>query len=154
MAIPSSDVGFNTHLMPQLWGDLTVTVAKSLNNLGLTINISGEHMMSDFYGLSASFSRTPTSINFAAPGTQNITVTANCAWQASYSGSAVFQLQNCSQAVILSGSPPTSVNGGSGVLQVSRNATSNPGQTGTVTLTFSNGAGGHSTLTVTLTTNY
>ncbi|MDD4970755.1 MAG: hypothetical protein PHT07_15115 [Paludibacter sp.] len=156
MAIPTTNVNLNADVRFQLWGDTigAPTTNVSLNDLAKTVNAAaGNHGMSMFKGLSASLTRTPTSLSWAAGvyGNKTITVTANCAWKCSYAGDARFTIQSATQSVILAGSQPTGVFGGNGVISVNRASASPGAYSGTVTITFSNGAGGTTTLTVSIT---
>lgn len=150
MAIPSTNVDLNADCKPVICGNLTIDIV-SVTNLAKARNDTAPYQMSSMYGGTVSFSRSPTSIAFASPGSNNITITANCAWKATYSGSAVFSILGISANIQLSS---TLVYGGNGTITIYRNTNSSPGATGTVTITYSNGAGGASTLTVTLSTTY
>jgi outer membrane biosynthesis protein TonB len=156
MATPTTDLNVIGDLVYQLIGNLlgASPTDLSMNKFGLTLNGTAPHGTNEMESITAALSRTPTSLAWTAPGVKSFTITANCAWKLTYSGSAVFSIQSAAGATTWSGGSPSGVFGGNGSANIYRNTNSSPGATGTVTITFSNGAGGSTTLTVTLSTTY
>jgi len=149
-AIPSSDVSFQDHIIAQLWGSLWQDVREeTLNSIALTINDAGEHKVSDCYGLSATLSRTASIVyGSGVYGGKTITITANCAWRATYAGSTHFSITGRAGNFTFAYNPPGQVTfGGNGTVTITRDVAAGA-FTGTVTITFSNNAGGTTTLTV------
>lgn len=158
MAISSNDVKIGNNvtsgsILYNLWGNLCANDDATWTKLLGTINVTGVPLiLGDLRSLSASFSRSPASLTWTPGvyGNKTVTITANCAWHASIAGSANFSLNGgTTGTVALIGSGGSGTYGGNGSVIVTR--ASVPGTySGTVTIVYSNGAGGQSSTTVTL----
>jgi hypothetical protein len=137
MAIPATNINLCAHVANQIYGNIPVTRI-ALSEALCSANISVPHSILSFAGCSASLSRSPTSMAWAAPGTCTITVTALSAW-------CVCLTQTPSPPIWL-------LNSASG--KVVLNALGVYGGTGTATICYSNGAGGRTSTTVTLSTSW
>lgn len=135
-----------------LWGDLLGNASSianlSMNALGSTINGTVPHSTAEFKGLSASLSRSPTSLSWTAIGVKTVTITANCAWTASISGTGGFFISNQFGKISLS----STVHGGNGSIDVTQ--VTSGSRTGTLIITAANSTGGgRTTYTVSLSSN-
>jgi hypothetical protein len=153
MAIPATNINLCAHVANQIYGDIPVT-CKSLCQALCSANISVPHSILSFANCSASLSRTPTSAAWATPGACTITITALSAWCLALTQTpspAIWSISYVTGKVVLNGS---GVYGGSGTISISRNANYCYGATGTLTICYSNGAGGRTSTTVTLSTTW
>jgi hypothetical protein len=153
MAIPATNINLCAHVANQIYGNIPVTRI-ALSEALCSANISVPHSILSFAGCSASLSRSPTSMAWAAPGTCTITVTALSAWCVCLTQTPsppIWLLNSASGKVVLNA---LGVYGGSGTISISRNSIKCATATGTVTICYSNGAGGRTSTTVTLSTSW
>jgi len=150
MAISTSNIRVGTSslsgsIIYNLWGTIGPVVNISLNQLANTINdTTNPKQFSSFSGLSASFSRTPTSLYWPHNdySTKIITITTNTGWYYSKTGSSNFILANSSANASLGNGNF----GGNGSIYIVRIGSTS--DSGTITLYYCNGSGGVSNLTV------
>jgi hypothetical protein len=153
MAIPATNIHLCTNVANQIYGDIPVTCI-SLSQALCSANISVPNSILSFANCSASLSRSPTSMAWSAPLCCTITVTALSAWCVALTQTpspAIWVINSASGKVVLNA---LGVYGGSGTITISRNGTHCNGATGTVTICYSNGAGGRTSTTVALSTSY
>jgi hypothetical protein len=148
-AIPATNIYLCAHVASQIYGNIPVTRI-SLCEALCSANISVPHSNTSFAGCSASLSRSPTSAAWATPGNCTITITALSAWCLSLTQTSGIWSTSASGKITLG----TGVYGGSGIITINRNSSHCNGATGTLTICYSNGAGGRTSTTVTLSTSY
>lgn len=151
MATPTTDLNAIGDLNYILGGDLLGASPTNVSMAGWckTVNGSAPYSTANLKSITPALTRTPATLSWTSAeyGNKIITVTANCAWKVTITGSSNLQVNATTQQVILSGISPSGILGGNGTITIYR--TTNPGTwTATVTITFSNGAGGSSTVTI------
>jgi hypothetical protein len=158
MPIARSDIGCSStgnsgHMAYNMWGSLIAgggggfaysDLFPTRNDIAVT-NLDASSMG----GLTPSLTRTPTSLTFLTPGTLDVSVLSTGAWYASGISGTVFSIQTQASVVTLTSSSGTRY-GGNGFIRIFRNSTSGE-FSGTLTITYTNGAGGSTTTTVALT---
>ena len=152
MTIPTANIHLCTDVAFIIYGNIPVTRISLIEAL-CSANISVPHSISSFASCSASLSRTPTSAAWAGPGSCTITITALSAWCLALTQTpspAIWSIGSVAGKVSLG----ASVYGGSGTISISRNTTHCNGATGTLTICYSDSAGGRTSTTVTLSTSW
>lgn len=159
MAIPATNIDLSADVAYQIYGNIPVS-SKSLCQALCSTDISVPNSLLDFANCSASLSRSPSSASWSTPGNCVITITAKSAWCMTITQTPSPPIWSINASgtngkVTLCGtSGINAVYGGSGSISINRNTTSCSSTSGTLTICYSNGAGGRISTTVSLYTTY
>jgi len=158
MAIPATNIDLSADIAYQIYGNIPVT-KKSLSQALCSVNISVPNSILDFANCSASFVRSPASLTWNSTATCSITITAKSAWCMTLSDSnGIWSITPSTNGkVVLCGAAGAGINavyGGSGTIYINRNTNACSYVGGTLTICYSNGAGGRTSQAVDLYTLY
>jgi len=160
MAVPTTNINLLSDISPTLYGNIVNPSQKTLSDFLCTANIAIPNSLLDLGGCTASLTKSTSSLSWSSPGTCTVTITAKSAWCMTLTQNAsppVFSISTSGTGgkVTLCGtSGINAVYGGSGSISVYRNTNACSFTTGTLTICYSNGAGGRSCQSISLITFY